>query len=162
MPKPNMTRLLGPPQDASEHVLTRCTVTGLSHATGPPPNHEYRHRRMSPGDRQHRAWGAWHEEPSRKRVGLFFLSFLIQTATSCFDQRSQCKRWSECYTESFLGNLSLTKKGKERICSWVCRSTWAFLQSLNCPDLKSLDSSKQILKANLYNVTCFRRSRECC
>lgn len=50
MPKPNMTRLLGPPQDASEHILTRCTVTGLSHATGPPPNHEYRHRRMSPGD----------------------------------------------------------------------------------------------------------------
>lgn len=42
-PKPNVTRLLGPPQNASECILTRCKVTGLSHATGPLPDHEYKH-----------------------------------------------------------------------------------------------------------------------
>lgn len=42
------------------------------------------------------------------------------------------------------------------------RGLFFFLQRLTRPDLKSLDSSKQILEANLYNVTCFQRSRECC
>lgn len=54
MPKPNTTRLLGPPQDASELVLPTCKVTGLPHATGPLPDHGHRHRCMSPeGSAEH-------------------------------------------------------------------------------------------------------------
>lgn len=73
IPKPNITKSLSPPQDLNVSS-TVGKVTGLSQATEPLPDHEYKHRCSSPGGSTEHG-GLCMKTFSESRVGFFFFPF---------------------------------------------------------------------------------------